>query len=130
MSKWKPVTSGVPQGSLLAPILFNIFINNIDSGIECSLSTLADDTMLSSAVHSLEGKDAIQRDLDRLEEWAHVNLTKSNKAKCKVLHLGLDNPQYLGNEWIESREGEGLGDLQYSWTACIKSYGSKPRWEH
>ncbi|KAK4816695.1 hypothetical protein QYF61_020579 [Mycteria americana] len=82
-SKWEPVTSGVPQGSILVPILFNSFINYIDSGIECTLSRFADDTKPSVVVHSLQGRDASQRDLDRLEEWAHVNVIKSNKAKCK-----------------------------------------------
>jgi len=90
-------------------VLFNIFVGNMDSGNESTLNKSASDIKLCDVVNMLEGRDAIWRDLDRLEGWACANLMRFNKAKCKFLHMGQDNPQHkyrLGREWIESSPEE------------------------
>ncbi|GAB0207018.1 mitochondrial enolase superfamily member 1 [Grus japonensis] len=111
MSKWRPVTSGVPQGQYWDWCCLTSLLVTWTVG----LSKFADDTKLCGVVDTLEGRDAMQRDLDRLERWAHANHMKFKKAKCKVLHMGWCNPKHnyrLGKEWIESSpEEKDLGVL-------------------
>ena len=97
VSGWRSAMRGVPQKSLLGPLLFNI--SDIHSGIEHTLSKPVDDTKRCGAADMPEGRDAIQRDLDRLQQWTQANLRRFNKSKCKVLHLRDSN----AHSWYKLR---------------------------
>ena len=70
MSCWEDVSSGVPQGSVLGPLLFNIYINDLDNGVRSKLSKFADDTKLGGEVDSRGGGEQIQESIDTYIDWA------------------------------------------------------------
>jgi ribonucleases P/MRP protein subunit RPP40 len=92
-SGWERVRSGVPQGSVLGPVLFLIFISDLDE--EASASTLvakfADDTKLAQVIETEQDRETLQRTLDGLQAWAVKWGMKFNVAKCKLMQVGRGN---------------------------------------
>jgi len=76
-------------------VLVNIFISDTDAKVALEPIESAGNRKLCSVVDMLEGRDAIQRDLDKLKRWTHANLMRFTIAKCKVLHLGRNNSRYI-----------------------------------
>jgi hypothetical protein len=82
------VTSGIPRGSVLGPILFTIYINDLPDAIENMVKLFADDTKVYATVNNTDERDSLQSDIDRLMNWSDTWLLKFNKSKCKHTHLG------------------------------------------
>ena len=92
-SDWKEVTSGVPQGSVLGPLLFIIFVNDIDQSVTSNLLKFADDAKLFRQVSDQSDVDALREDLRNLYQWSEDWQMLFNIDKCKVMHFGCKNSQ-------------------------------------
>ena len=90
-SDTKKVTSGIPQGSILGPILFLIFINDLPDCINSISTIFADDT---KSYNTCNNSNIIQEDLDALQKWSNEWQLFFNCSKCKCLHIGKNNPQH------------------------------------
>ncbi|CAM4385864.1 unnamed protein product [Lepidochelys olivacea] len=109
LSGWKEVTSGVPQGLVLGPILFNLFITDLGTESGNVLIKFADDMKLGGITNTESDRDILQEDLDDLVNWSNSNRMKFNSEKCKVMHLGINNKNFcykLGMHHLEVTEEE------------------------
>ena len=92
-SDWTDVTSSVPQGSVLGPILFLIFIDDLRNVVTSGLSLFADDTKLFRTIRNPQDRLTLQDDVDAMMEWSKTWLMEFNKEKCQVLSFGQCGPQ-------------------------------------
>ena len=92
-SGWENVVSGVPQGSVLGPLLFLIYVNDLDAGINSKLVKFADDTKLGRGVAAEEEveEDMLRNDLCNIFKWSPDWQMQFNTEKCTVLHMGKNN---------------------------------------
>ena len=93
-SKWTRVKSGVPQGSVLGPLLFIMYINDMPNNIGACCSIFADDTKISKNVSTHEDALKLQEDLEKLEDWTDIWKLTFNAEKCKIIHFGSKNKHY------------------------------------
>ena len=91
VSSWKSVLSGVPQGSVLGPILFLVYINDLEEGVTGKILKFADDTKLFRKVKEIGDKQNLQDDIDKLVKWSEKWQMLFNFGKCKCLHTGSGN---------------------------------------
>ena len=108
-SAWKAVRSGVPQGSVLGPVLFLMYVNDLSDGINSNIRLFADDAKCWQSIGQASDTLLLQETIHVLETWSNVWQLKFNHGKCHVMHHGRNNPQhpyqmYLhgGNEQLEN----------------------------
>ena len=107
ISNWKPVLSRVPQGSVLGPILFLIFINDLDDDLSSKVLKFADYTKVFRTVKTDTDKETLQDDLTKLVKWSEKWQMLFNFGKCKCIHIGHGNVSkdyFTGNTILSTSE--------------------------
>ena len=94
-SSWEPVKSGIPQGSVLGPTLFVIFINDMPNTIDSACQLFADDAKIFRSIGSDKDVNTLQDDICKLTEWSAKWQLPFNVGKCKSLHIGKQNPRHV-----------------------------------
>ena len=111
------VTSGIPQGSVLGPILFLIYVNDLPDIVTSTVKVFADDTKIYRKIQNIHDSEELQRDLDKLMNWSQTWQLPSGMGKCSILHLGKNNPNHKYKltsegdvvELVEIEEEKDLG---------------------
>jgi len=88
LSNWAKVLSGVPQGSILGPLLFLLFVNELPVWIINSMMMFADDAKIWTKISRESDSNSLQEDLNKLIIWSQTWLLKFHPEKCKVMYIG------------------------------------------
>ena len=117
-----PVLSGIPQGSILGPVLFTLFINDLPKCVESVCKIFADDTKMYNAASN---HDILQHDIDNLVHWSNLWDLHFNASKCKVMHIGHANPNHTytmrnGREEIDIQDCDEEKDLGVLFDKSLK----------
>ena len=113
-SEWLLIESGVLQGTVLGGPFFDVFIDDIDGVVVfCFIRKFADDTKMAMIIKSKEDADRFQEDINNLCKWAQDWAMEFNEQKCKIMHIGRNNPRYKylmnGVELSVTEEERDLG---------------------
>ena len=131
-SSWEYVKSGIPQGSVLGPILFLIFINDLPDWVQSLTKVFADDTKVFRTIQTTNDSEALQEDLASLARWSAKWQLPFNTSKCKCIHYGKNNPSHtykMSNHDLEVvQEEKDLGvtfDSKLNFSSHIRNIVNK-----
>ena len=135
-SSYVPVTSGVPQGSVLGPILFLVYVNDMPEVIDCVIKMFADDTKLYSKISTEQDKLCLQDSINRIANWTDTWLMQLNIEKCKHMEIGntTNNSEYniphqnnnITIQRVDNEKDMGVGiDKHLKFSAHIQASVSK-----
>jgi hypothetical protein len=124
-SEWRDVVSGVPQGSVLRPVLFLIFISDLPNVSTGCVTIFADNTNIFNAVQDEENCMELQHDLDQLCDWSDTWKLKCNAGKCKVLHIG--RHYLIFNYTMQESDGRFFCSAGHRRVTSMSDFSDQPK---
>ena len=112
-SDWAPVVSGVPQGTVLGPLLFSLHINDIMSDIESEIRLFADDCVCYREIKDIEDTLKLQKDIDRLGIWARKWGMRFQPVKCNMMQLTKKHNKIQASYTLEGSVLENVDSIKY-----------------